>query len=400
MDTSALKKFAPEVRRQLMDAVERKLDIVLAARTPDLLATYAAQVDKLRALAAADRAGLVERVAYTWFNRLAALRYLDARGWHAFHARVLTPATAEETQPELLRVVRTAGVPEELKRHTDPYRLDGLLDGRIPSADPQGEVYHHLVLAACRYYHGLLPYLFESLDDETELLLPDDLLTEHSVAHGFRTEIRDEDCAEVEVLGWLYQFYISEKKDEVMARKKAVPSEDIPAVTQLFTPHWIVRYLVENSLGRLWLLNRPGSKLRERMPYYIEGEPETDFLRIGRPEEIKVIDPAVGSGHMLVYAFDLLYAIYEEEGYAPSEIAGLILKHNLSGVDIDPRAAQLASLALVLKAREKARRLFQPEVRVRPNVIALQDVRFEPGELREKVKAHDLGALFYQPELE
>ncbi|MDQ3607012.1 MAG: BREX-1 system adenine-specific DNA-methyltransferase PglX [Gemmatimonadota bacterium] len=279
-------------------------------------------------------------------------------------------------------------------------RLNDLLDGRIPSADPQGEVYRQLVLAACRFYHSLLPDLFERLDDETELLLPDDLLTEHSVVQGFRTEITDEDCAEVELLGWLYQFYISEKKDAVMARKSAVPSEDIPAVTQLFTPHWIVRYLVENSLGRLWLLNRPTSRLREQMPYYIEGEAETDFLKIARPEEIRLIDPAVGSGHMLTYAFDLLYAIYEEEGYAPSEIPGLILKHNLYGVDIDPRAAQLASLALALKAREKSHRFFQPDQLVQPHVIALQDVRFEERELGEYVRALDLGELFDQPVLD
>lgn len=401
MDTTALKKFAPAVRRQLMEAVERKLDVVLNARTPDYLTTYSRQVETLRKLADEDRDGLVERVAYTWFNRLAALRYLDARGWHPFRSRVLTPASPEETQPELLRVVRTSGVPEELASFTDPHRIDGLLDSRVPSADPQGEVYRHLVLAACRYYHGLLPDLFEPLDDETELLLPDDLLTEHSVAHGFRTEITDEDCQEVEVLGWLYQFYISEKKAEVDARKAPVPSEDIPAKTQLFTPHWIVRYLVENSLGRLWLLNHPGSNLKERMPYYVESEEsETDFLRIERPEEIKIIDPAVGSGHMLTYAFDLLYAIYEEEGYAPSEIAGLILKHNLYGVDIDPRAAQLAALALMLKARERSRRFFQPEVRVRPNIIAMRDVRFEPRELGEYVRALDLGPLFDEPVLE
>lgn len=396
MNTSALKSFAPAVRRQLMEAVERKLDVVLAAQSPDYLATYARQVAALRALAQADRAGLVERVAYTWFNRLAALRYLDAQGWHPFRTRVLTAASDDETQPELLRVVRTSGVPEDLQRYTSPARLNDLLDGRIPSSDPQGEVYRHLVLAACRFYHFLLPDLFERLDDETELLLPDDLLTEQSVVHGFRTRITDADCAEVEVLGWLYQFYISEKKDAVMARKSAVPTEDIPAVTQLFTPHWIVRYLVENSLGRLWLLNRPASRLRDQMLYYIEGEPETDFLRITTPEEIRVLDPAVGSGHMLTYAFDLLYAIYEEEGYAPSEIAGLILKHNLYGVDIDPRAAQLASLALVLKARDRSRRFFQPGVLARPHVIALQDVRFEPGELRDYVRALGFGQLFNQ----
>lgn len=275
MDTSALKSFAPAVRKQLVEAVTRKLDFVLTAQTPDYLTTFAPQVGALRKLAQTDRTGLIERVAYTWFNRLAALRFMDARGWHPFRARVLTPASESETQPELLKLTRTSNLPAELLPHTVPKRLNDLLDGRIPSPDAQGEVYRHLVLAACRFYHALLPNLFEKLDDETELLLPDDLLTEHSVVHSFRTEISDEDCgdgqrANVEILGWLYQFYISERKDQVMARKSAVPTEDIPAVTQLFTPHWIVRYLVENSLGRLWLLNRPDSRLREHMPYYIE----------------------------------------------------------------------------------------------------------------------------------
>jgi len=274
MNTASLKTFAPEVRRQLMEAVGRKLDFVLTGDTADLRA-MPEQRKSLKRQVERDRKGLIERVAYTWFNRLAALRFMDARSWHPFRARVLTPASDAETQPEILKLTRTGALPEELRPHADPTRLNDLLDGRIPSPDAQGEVYRHLVLAACRFYNALLPDLFEKLDDETELLLPDDLLTEHSVVHGFRTEISDEDCgdgqrANVEILGWLYQFYISDRKDQVMARKSAVPTEDIPAVTQLFTPHWIVRYLVENSLGRLWLLNRPGSKLREHMPYYIE----------------------------------------------------------------------------------------------------------------------------------
>ncbi|MDZ4405296.1 BREX-1 system adenine-specific DNA-methyltransferase PglX [Prosthecobacter sp.] len=410
MNTSALKTFAPAVRKQLMEAVTRKLDFALTAQTPDYLTTFAPQVAALRKLAQADRPGLNERVAYTWFNRLAALRFMDARGWHPFRARVLTPASAAETQPELLKLTRTGALPEELKSHTDSARLNDLLDGRIPSPDAQGEVYRHLVLAACRFYHALLPNLFEKLDDETELLLPDDLLTEHSVVHGFRTEISDEDCgdgqrANVEILGWLYQFYISERKDQVMARKSAVPTEDIPAVTQLFTPHWIVRYLVENSLGRLWLLNRPGSRLREHMPYYIAGENNApggspdDFLKITKPEEIRLCDPAVGSGHMLTYAFDLLTLIYEEEGHAPTEIPALILRHNLHGLEICPRAAQLAELALVFKAREKSRRFFQPEHLVRPRIIELRDVRFAENELRDYIRALGLGDLFNQPML-
>jgi hypothetical protein len=398
METSTLKKFAPAARNQLVAAIGLKLDYVLSARTPDYLTTYARQVAALRELAQTDRVGLIERVAYTWFNRLAALRFMDARGWHPFGARVLTPAMGD-TQPELLKVVRADAMPEELRRHTNPARLADLLDGRVPSPDAQGEVYRQLVLAACRYYHALLPDIFERINGETELLLPDDLLTENSIVHGFRTGIRDEDCgdaqrANVEVLGWLYQFYISERKDQVMARKSAVPTEDIPAVTQLFTPHWIVRYLVENSLGRLWLLNRPASRLREHMPYYIEGEPETEFLRISGPEEIRLVDPAAGSGHMLTYAFDLLALFYEEEGHAPSEIPRLILRNNLCGLDICPRAAQLAELALVFKARERSRRFFQPEHFVRPNIIELREVRFGEEELAEYIRAVGLGSLF------
>ena len=398
VNTAALKTFAPAMRRQLLEAVGRKLDLLLNSQTPDTLSTFAKQIAELREQEAENREQLLERVAYTWFNRLCALRYLDARGWHPFGCKVLMPAAEGETQPELLKLTRAGNLPSSLQSHTDQDRLHGLLDGQIPTAitgaDSQGEVYRQLVLAVCRCYHELLPNLFEGLDDASELLLPDDLLSDGSIVGAFRKEITDDDCQDVESLGWLYQFYIAEKKDEVMARKKAVPTEDIPAVTQLFTPHWIVRYLVENSLGRLWLLNRPGSKLRDKMPYYIEGDAETDFLVINKPEEIKLLDPACGSGHMLTYSFDLLVLIYEEEGYSPNEIPGLILRHNLYGLEICPRAAQLAELALVFKAREQSRRFFQPEQLVRPQIIELQDVQFEDGEINDHIEALDLGELF------
>ncbi len=400
MNTSVLETFARDTRKQLMDAVARKLDYVLSADTADLRAA-AAQVGTLRAAARRDQPALVERVAYTWFNRLAALRFLDARDWHPFRARVLT-AAGGESQPELLKLFREGALPDELARFAPVKRLNDLLDGRLPpaiaGADPQGEVYRHLILAACRYYHDLVPFLFEAIDDETELLLPDDLLTGHSIAEGFRTGIADADCAEVEVLGWLYQFYISEKKDQVMARKTAVPSADIPAVTQLFTPHWIVRYLVENSLGRLWMLNHPDSGLRAHMPYYIEGDPETEFLRIERPEDIRLIDPACGSGHMLTYAFDLLVRIYEEAGYPAADIPALILTHNLHGLEICPRATQLAQFALVCKARERSRAAFRQPIQ--PRVMCLRDVVIEPDELNAWLRATKLQRAFSGKALE
>jgi hypothetical protein len=396
MDTSKLKSFAPAVRRKLHEAIGRKLDIVLAAQTPDLRTTYEKQVASLREKSVKSRKALIEAAAYTWFNRLMALRYLDAQGWHPFNAKILMPGAPGETQPEILKMVNAGSIPEELKEPANHRRILDLLNRNIPSQNPEQEAYRLLVLGACRFYHATLPSIFAKVDDETELLLPDDLLGDLSIASGFRTEIQDSDCDDVEVIGWLYQFYISEEKDTVMARKSAVPTEDIPAVTQLFTPHWIVRYLVENSLGRLWLLNRPTSGLKAHMPYYIEGDAETDFLKITKPEEIKLVDPAVGSGHMLTYAFDLLYLIYEEEGYPASDIPGLILKHNLHGIEICPRAAQLAELALAFKARKKARRFFQSGAFVRPQITELQEIRFNGDELRDYIKELKLGALFDQ----
>lgn len=243
VNTAALKSFAPAMRRQLIEAVGRKLDLLLTSQTPDTLSTYAKQIAELREQAAESREHLLEQVAYSWFNRLAALRYLDAKGWHPFGCRVLMPAAEGETQPELLKLMRSGSLPFELKEHTNETRLNGLLDGQISTAiagaDPQGEVYRELVLAVCHSYHQLLPNLFEGLDDATELLLPDDQITDGSIAGAFRSQISDDDCEDVEIIGWLYQFYISEKKDQVIG--KVVKSEDIPAATQLFTPNWIVK---------------------------------------------------------------------------------------------------------------------------------------------------------------
>ena len=392
MNLSALKRFAPEMRTQLLIAVGRKLDYVLSADTADLRARQK-QRDSLKAQADRDRNELIERVAYTWFNRLAALRFLDAEGRHPFQVRVITPATDEETQPEILKQMRMGALPDELKEYTDGDRLNDLLDGRLPTAtagaDPQGEVYRDLILAACRYYHTALPFVFEAIDDETELLLPDDLLTPTSVAEPFRTAISDADCEDVEIIGWLYQFYIAEKKDAVfegLKKNQKITPENIPAATQLFTPHWIVRYLVENSLGRLWMLNRPQSLLVERMDYYIPPEQaETDYLKIDSPEEIKICDPACGSGHMLTYAFDLLYAIYEEEGYEPSSIAEKILTQNLYGIEIDQRAGTLAAFALAMKAQSKKRRFFRNPVQ--PNICVLVNLEFADGYLAAYIDA-------------
>ena len=382
VNTAALKTFAPAMRRQLLEAVGRKLDLLLNSQTPDTLSTYAKQIEELREQEAENREQLLERVAYTWFNRLCALRYLDARGWHPFGCKVLMPAAEGETQPELLKLMRAGSLPAELKSHTNEARLHGLLDGQIPPAmagsDPQGEVYRELVLASCRSYHQLLPELFEGLDDASELLLPDDLLSEGSIAGGLRSAISDKECEDVEIIGWLYQFYISEKKDQVIG--KVVKSEDIPAATQLFTPNWIVKYMVQNSLGATWLATYPDSPLKGQMEFYIEPAEKNDDVKAKlavttpqalNPEEITLIDPACGSGHILVEAYDLLKAIYLERGYRQRDIPELILTRNLYGLDICPRAAQMAGFSLLMKGREDDRRFLERDIQL--NVMALKD---------------------------
>ena len=228
-----------------------------------------------------------------------------------------------------------------------------------------------------------MPFLFEPEDEGTELLIRSNLLADDSVPARAATVLTEEVCREVEVIGWLYQFYLSERKDEIFARFKRhqkAGAPELPAATQLFTPRWIVRYLVENSLGRLWLLNRPASRLADQLKYYLAPvDEQTDYLKVAGPEELKVIDPACGSGHMLTYAFDLLYAIYEEEGYAPSDIPGLILANNLYGIEIDPRAGALAEFALTMKARARQGPFFGRQIR--PNICVLEPISFTADEL-------------------
>jgi hypothetical protein len=401
VNTAALKTFAPSMRRQLMEAVGRKLDLLLNSQTPDTLSTYAKQIAELQDEQEKSREQLLERVAYTWFNRLCALRYLDAKGWHPFGCKVLMPADGNETQPELLKLMRSGSLPGDLKTFTNEQRLNQLLDGQIPTAipggDAQGEVYRELVLAACRSYHNLLPDLFEGLDDASELLLPDDLLTEGSIAGSFRSSISDSDCDDVEIIGWLYQFYISEKKDEVIG--KVVKSEDIPAATQLFTPNWIVKYMVQNTIGAQWLATYPDSPLREQMEFYIEPAEQTDEVNAKlaeitptslNPEELTLMDPACGSGHILVEAYEIFKAIYLEQGYQLREIPKLIFEKNVFGLDIDARAAQLTTFALMMKGRSDDRRLFERGLKL--NVTALQDsTDFNPEGLAQQINLSDYG---------
>ncbi len=360
MNTPILKRFACEARNKLRTLVRNKIKWVLEGDSAELRGKERQIVQLKHQLELHGEDQVIESVAYTWFNRLIALRFMDANGYNT--PCVLTPAEGM-TNPEILQEALSGTIDAELK--VDRERIADLLDGRVPAENPHQEVYRLLLVASCNRWNGQMPFLFEHIADYTELLLPEDLLSPGSILTLVREEMRAEDCTEEEIIGWLYQFYISEKKDEVFARPggQKIKAEEIPAATQLFTPRWIVRYMVENTLGKLWLGLRPHSALRTAMPYYIDtpadATPSPLPEGIKGVEDIRFIDPCMGSGHVLVYAFELFTRMYEEEGYAPSEIPNLIFRNNLFGLDIDPRAAQLAAFALTMKARGYYSRYFR-----------------------------------------
>ncbi len=388
METAPLKSFATWARLELITQVSARMAAVLAPASPERIENQNAIVRLERDIVAAGggtkgRDAVADKVAYTWFNRIVALRFMDANGYTG--VGIVSPAHGQVIgQPEILADAKRGNIDPAVVSNTRTLdAITGLLDGTRPSADAQGEAYTLLLAEYCRYWNRSMPFMFEGDGDYTEVLIPANLLAADSILTKATETLTEEVCLDVEVIGWLYQFYISQRKDDVFKdfkKGKKANAEEIPAATQLFTPHWIVRYLAENSIGRLWMLNHPESQLVEKMDYYIAPvDDETDFLRIDSPEELTVIDPACGSGHMLTYAFDLLYTIYEEEGYAPSEIPELILTNNLYGTEIDQRAGSLAAFALTMKARARQRTFFSKDVQ--PNICVLEPISFSPDEL-------------------
>lgn len=389
MDTASLKSFATSARIDLIREVGARITAVLAPGSPERVEQPGAVAALERAIAAGGggdkgRAHVADKVAYTWFNRIIALRFMDANGYTGIG--VVSPATEQVGQPEVLAAAKRGQIDSDVVKGANVATITGLLNGTSlprPGVDAQAEAYALLLADYCRSWNRTMPFMFEREGDYTELLIPANLLAEGSVLNRSVKVLTEEVCQDVEVIGWLYQFYISDRKQEVFAgfkKNKKAGADEIPAATQLFTPHWIVRYLVENSVGRLWMLNHPESRLVDQMDYYIAPvDEETDFLKITKPEELTVIDPACGSGHMLTYAFDLLYAIYEEEGYTPSQIPTLILTNNLYGTEIDPRAGALAAFALTMKAAAK-RKLFLKNP-VEPNICVLDPISFSADEL-------------------
>ncbi len=318
---------------------------------------------------------IMEEVAYTWFNRFIALRFMEVNGFLPSHIRVFSDASGA-FKPEILNDVL----------HLD---LPGLDSGKVAEyieTNDTEALYRYLLLTQCNALNSALPVMFERMGGYTEMLLPNNILRQDSVLGHMVSDIPEEDWQDaVQIIGWLYQYYNTELKDDTFAQLKKnvkITKERIPAATQLFTPDWIVRYMVENSLGRLWLEGHPNAELHDGWKYYLdeaEQEPKVEAQLAGlreeyktiKPEEIKVIDPCMGSGHILVYAFDVLMQIYTSAGWDQREAAQSILKNNLFGLDIDDRAAQLAYFAVMMKARQYDRRLLTRGMQ--PNIYAIRE---------------------------
>jgi hypothetical protein len=362
-NTSALKTFAQQTRIKLISLIKTKLQLVLNTDTSELRG-YEEEIKKLRSkILQQGEDGVIEEVAYTWFNRMMALRFMDANGYNS--PMIVTPA-AGQTRPEVLQDAMSGNIDDELSLSDE----DKLL--------PEAKLYRRLLIAVCNQKNHAMPFLFERIADYSELLLPDDLLSEQSFVTDIHNGMSDDDCQNVELMGWLYQFYIIDRKADAeikKTKKGGLKSDEQAAATQLFTPHWVVRYMVENTLGKIWMTLHPESHLIDEMPYYIkypEGQVDPIPEDISKASDIRFIDPCMGSGHVLVYAFDLFTKMYEEEGEMKKDIPNLILTNNIFGIDIDPRCYQLASFALTMKARAYYSRYLRHTVS--PNVIALQNI--------------------------
>ena len=417
MNTNQLQQFATDARTALMNAIEPRVREALDPNSA-LHADNTAACKHLahNAPSSDDRYAfdayveeLTERYAYRWFNRIIAFRYMDVHGYTVTPVVSSADMTNATALPEILAAARRGEYDERvfgpsirtneaIKQH-----VEAIFNGETTTTDPQSAAYGLLMSAACNYWHTYLPFLFDepnTIEDTLDrVLMPQNLLADGSPLREAIKVMTPETCGvnttsgNVEIIGWLYQFYIAPRKDSVMAgfkKGKKAGANEIPAATQLFTPEWIVRYLVQNTVGRLWMGNHPDCALADSWEYYIAptSDDDTAQLTISSPEELTVCDPACGSGHMLTYAFDLLYEIYEDEGYAPSDIPVLILDHNLFGMEIDERAAQLAAFALTMKARGRSRRFFRKQVQ--PHIEQIRQIQFTNAETDELNELYDV----------
>ena len=388
MDKNAIKKYAVWARNELIARVTQKaLKYGITAEDPgdpnaksigDTLLSDTEVKQRTALIAQIRNKGfeqVMEEVSYTWFNRFAALRFMEVNSYLPSHVRVFTDDN-NAFKPQILS--------EAIHLELDGLDMDKVYE--LKNDNRTEELFQYLLIVQCNALNAILPGMFQKIADYTELLLPDYLLREGSVVEQMVAQIAEDDWKDqVQIIGWLYQYYNSEPKDKVFADLKKnikITKEKIPAATQLFTPDWIVHYMVENSLGRLWLEGHPNDELKSEWKYYLdeaEQEPEVEAKLVEirkeyaalKPEEIRVIDPCQGSGHILCVLFDTLVKIYEDYGYTAREAAASIVENNIWGLDIDERASQLAYFSVMMKARQYDRRFFSRGVQ--PHVYAIQE---------------------------
>ncbi|MGL1124760.1 BREX-1 system adenine-specific DNA-methyltransferase PglX [Vibrio vulnificus] len=434
MNTNKLKAYAPKARLAFMEAVTKRAAFLglYADRIAEMTIDGDSAVIEGRVFTrqqGQQRAQLVKRIealgtnngkfvlkdgfnqfinetAFTWFNRLTAIRYMEVNEYLDHGYRVLSNGENAKFGEGFEILGSAADVADDLGLDRESI-IDMVLDG-----NKEEELYRTILLGQCHQLSEAMSFMFEKLDDATELLLPDNLTKTDSILKDLVNDIPEENWQEIEVIGWLYQFYISEHKDAVIG--KVVKREDIPAATQLFTPNWIVKYLVQNSLGRQWLATYPDSELKEKMEYYITPAEQSDDVieqlkaitpNSIDPEEIKVLDPACGSGHILVEVYEVLREIYLERGYRQREIPELILTKNIYGLDIDDRAAQMAAFAVMMKAREDDKRIFSRDIKL--NIHSIQSTEnlninqlWVDLDLDGNQKTGSMGDLFAEPQLD
>ena len=401
MDKKAIKNFAIESRKKLISEIKYKMGLLgitaegiadpvrkaegmevydIGAATPHTIYDEAIEQRKslVKQIKEKGYENVVEEVAYTWFNRIIAIRFMEVNDYLPTRVKVLSSETKEKTEPDIVTKAPNIDLDftDEEIEHIYQLKIDNKLD----------ELFRLLFIKQCNKLNEILPELFEKTADYTELLLSISFTNEDGIVRHLIDNISEEDFKyQVEIIGWLYQYYNTELKEKTFKELKKgvkISKEKIPAATQLFTPDWIVRYMVENSLGRLWLEGHPNSELKKNWKYYLdeaEQEPEVqiELIKIQedsknlKPEDIKIIDPAVGSGHILVYAFEVLMQIYTSVGYSEKDATESILKNNLYGLDIDDRAYQLAYFAVMMKARSYSRRILTKNIE--PQICAIQE---------------------------
>lgn len=400
MNDTAIKNFCTWARNALIEQVEtrmRRFSVVEANALPEDATSVDGmplspdeqrqRAELLRLQREVGHAALAERAAYTWFNRLVAIRFMELHDYLPCRVRMLS-ADDGSFAPQVLKCALDVQIEG----------LDAVRVMELMQAGDDEALFRCLFLAQCDELSSCIPGVFDRVGSAMELLLPDGLLRQDSVIDRLVTSIPEEDWEHVEILGWMYQYYNAEVKDAFFKSKAKETPDTIGPATQLFTPEWIVRYMVENSLGRLWMLNFPESTLCQKWDYYIAPDAEhEDSIRIDGPEDITLCDPACGSGHILVYAFQLLFDMYVERGYREREIPQLILEKNLAGMEIDPRAAQIANLALAMCAREHDRRFFGRGVQA--DVLVVAPTKFQRDEAGCVIELPDDAAIMADQQL-